>query len=363
MKILITLIEEEKSINELFTSFFTPFQDDIEVQYHSFNTAMAHLSPEVEKSDWIILTTSDYKLAQTQLASFKKGEVFLAPSIPSGENHWAPWTQLIKNNPQIVGIINRRDSLDCYLSWIRTLIQQKKYIYNWSLKLKNLLENSTSDLQKAKKHVRERLPLRYGRYGTLEMVGQFRPGEGPGGEFFDTIENQGQVGILLTTSSSYELNSHLLLSYSELKLETHLTLESLEQFLFHIYQTYPKAVQQLQILLGLLQLDSYTFEGYNIGGTKLLTQDGDISIINDPDRALPYFKCNLRETPHLLIFSPGVQKNSASIPNFPFGEGTPEHFFAQNRQDILDNTLFLMQKELKTKNFRHDVTTLILGKV
>ena len=211
------------------------------------------------------------------------------------------------------------------------------------------------------------MPKRAHHFKNLIIESKFASGEAPGGEFFDVFESSNKTLIFLTSSNSYLTSTLTLSSFNELK-DGDLSLNSLEKALCSIesdlktlQETKNKKTIKLEVLVGIMNLKSMEFEGYNFGQNAAISSqkksiNTNTCTVAKSEFSKAKFHLKLERGEYLAITSAGLKKNCQDVLD---GQGYLEYInrgFTLHKNDLMNEVFFHLRKNVESEFLSHDAT-------
>ncbi len=191
-----------------------------------------------------------------------------------------------------------------------------------SKELNSLIEKTLGELQRVKKLHEQIVPLREESIKGLKLLSKYGAGESSGGDFFDVIKGEGEMLLLMTSSSSYVVSSMILSHFDVLRAKKNLNRSSMEGFLTSVMSEVEKVAAENpkrkaappQCFIARIDLKRKTVEGFVFGGCEFFSSGKNYIAGNDfqvnPaffDQA--WFELKMERGERFLLLSPGLRKN------------------------------------------------------
>jgi hypothetical protein len=233
--------------------------------------------------------------------------------------------------------------------------------------ISQILTKVEKEMIRVKKIHSHIMPKRAHHFKNLIIESKFASGEAPGGEFFDVFESSNKTLIFLTSSNSYLTSTLTLSSFNNLK-DGDLSLNSLEKALVSIeadlktlQETKNKKIIKLEVLVGIMNLKSMEFEGFNFGqNAAISSQKKSINTTNcsvsKSEFAKAKFHLKLERGESLAITSAGLKKNCQDVLD---GQGYLEYIcrgFTLHKNDLMNEVFFHLRKNVESEFLAHDAT-------
>jgi len=195
-----------------------------------------------------------------------------------------------------------------------------------SKELNSLIEKNLAELQRIKKLHEQIVPLREETIKGLQLLSKYGAGESSGGDFFDIVKNEGEMLLLMTSSSSYVVSSMILSHFDTLRGKKNFDRSMMETFLTSIWNDVEKVAAENpkrkaappECFIVRIDLKRYMIEGFIFGGCEFISTSknyiaGNKWQINPTffDRA--WFEVKIERGERFLLLSPGVQKNCKEL--------------------------------------------------
>lgn len=249
-----------------------------------------------------------------------------------------------------------------------------------------VLEDVDYQLGRIKKLHELYMPKRYQELKGLSIFSKYAVGSSSGGEFFDIINNNRKVGVILSSSASHLISGMVLSNFSTLREEPNLNLSHLETFIKSLikdvdtsfkynnsYQETPINIQNitpktrpiLQLLVAEIDLRNLQIQGYNIGHSLLVSNKENAlpecyQSLNNISFQKAFFKFRLTRGEKLVLISPGYRYNTQDKINEELIiDFTKKQL--QNKIFAIADELFFQLKKSETNDFlKYDASTLIV---
>jgi hypothetical protein len=233
--------------------------------------------------------------------------------------------------------------------------------------ISQILTKVEKEMIRVKKIHSHIMPKRAHHFKNLIIESKFASGEAPGGEFFDVFESSNKTLIFLTSSNSYLTSTLTLSSFNNLK-DGDLSLNSLEKALVSIeadlktlQETKNKKIIKLEVLVGIMNLKSMEFEGFNFGqNAAISSQKKSINTTNcsvsKSEFAKAKFHLKLERGESLAITSAGLKKNCQDVLD---GQGYLEYIcrgFTLHKNDLMNEVFFHLRKNVESEFLAYDAT-------
>lgn len=248
----------------------------------------------------------------------------------------------------------------------------KSQLLTINRELSETLGTVETELLRVKKAAEEGRPRRFQNLKGIKALSKYAAGDSVGGEFFDLFKSGPKIFVLMSETSSYLASSSILQIFSDFKSAGEITPEKELQLLKEIKEEAAqinsgrkKKTLQVNILTGILDLNSCRFEGHLFGRFKTVSSSqekndsgNDLDFLED-ELEKGAFARELDRGERLLFLSPGFVKN--------WEEYAPEvmvETLMNNKKikllDILDEIFFQLKKDAKTGFLSHDASAIML---
>jgi len=228
-----------------------------------------------------------------------------------------------------------------------------------------LLKHSLEQLDKVKRLHEKIVPFRQQKVRGLQWMSKYSAGEAPGGEFFDFIQNDHSITLILTHSTSYMATNFILTEFDKMK-GTGSGLDRIKKFISSVESDLKIVDEDEKLDMFLMQIDLKSFECkcYNFGqsrvvvGNELYVTQNSIPIsISFLEKSQTNFL--LKRGEKLVLLSPGVEKNcqSLSINSNPLS--LLGKSIELNARDLL-NELFYTFKSKKEGFLNYDASCIVV---
>lgn len=195
-----------------------------------------------------------------------------------------------------------------------------------SKELNALIEKSLNELQRVKKLHEQIVPLREESIKGIKLLSKYGAGESSGGDFFDVIKGEGELLLLMTSSSSYVVSSMILSLFDNLRAKKRMDRQAMEGFLNSVVAEVLRVTQENpkrkaappQCFIARLDLKRKTVEGFIFGGCEFIS-DGKVCYSGNEYQINPaffeqaWFEFKMERGERFLLLSPGVKKNCAEL--------------------------------------------------
>ncbi len=230
-----------------------------------------------------------------------------------------------------------------------------------------ILSKVEKEMLRVKKIHSHLMPKRTQHFKNMEVESKFATGEASGGEFFDLFESNNKVLFFLSSSNSYLTSSITLGTFNELK-GKELSLEAIQGALKDLQgnfktlqETKNKKILKLELLVGVLNLKTMQFEGYNFGTNSLITSNKKSINVNEypVDKSFlekAKFSLQLERGEKLALVSAGLKKNCL---DYLDGQGYLEFIargFNSHKADLLNEVFFQLRKNVASEFLNYDAT-------
>ncbi|MFZ4712503.1 MAG: hypothetical protein ACOYL6_02215 [Bacteriovoracaceae bacterium] len=233
--------------------------------------------------------------------------------------------------------------------------------------INQILTKVEKEMIRVKKIHSHIMPKRAQHFKNIEVESKFATGEGSGGEFFDLFESGNKVLFFLSSSNSYLTSTITLGTFHEMK-GKELTMKALESSLKDLesnfktlQETKNKKVLTLEVLVGIINLKTMEFDGYNFGNNAVITNMKKSINTNNytVDKGfLPeaQFHLKFERGESAAIVSSGLKKNCQDVID---GQGYLEYIqrgFTLHKGDLMNEVFFHLRKNMASEFLNHDAT-------
>jgi len=225
---------------------------------------------------------------------------------------------------------------------------------------------SLKKLEEIKTLHKQIVPIRYEQIKGVHFTSKYYAGLSSGSEFLDIINKKNRTILVLTSSSSYTVTSFMLTKFTKLRLEKNISQDNLENFIIELFNKLDQepiptnGKNRLEVLLLDFDYKNMLVSGYNIGDSKLISSNIDLTFNNlefDKESISSHsFKFDLTRGDQLLILSPGFSLNSKGIID---GQSQGKYIRSLMKNDsyeILNELFFQIKKDLDDEFLKFDST-------
>lgn len=233
--------------------------------------------------------------------------------------------------------------------------------------INKLVSASLHEVDRLRKLHERIVSLRSESIKGLKVTSKFAAGEAPGGEFFDMVVGDGQMLIMLTSSSSYVVTSVLL---------THIDmLRSLKKFEPKDIKNYIQVVTNdlntgdgitpVEALFLVIDNKNLKMEVYSYGGSIILGEEKILISGNEHFLEVDSFDMvkqtiQLERDKKFMILSPGLMKMTVGIVNNMPVMDFYKNQYSKNGAEILNELFFHLKKNSQGNFLKRDASSLVI---
>lgn len=288
-----------------------------------------------------------------------------------------PYTQITSSDLELVenkvlAIFDPTVNPRIYTPMVTTLFQLTDLnIEKWNREFTELLEQNLGELQRIKKIHERVVPVREHKFRSGKIYSKYSAGTLSGGDFFDIIQTQNDLLILLSSTHSYLVSSIVMAQSALLRKREKIDFPAMDNFVkaLHMELTHKNLKFEKDELSGMLllkiNLKDLTCDGYLMGHTELMTTERTYYVgANrpvDPAFLTPSkISFKLERNEHLLLISPGIRKN---LKGFVGGEELVTYLkkraVSKRPSELLNELFFELKRDISDEEMlKYDSTIL-----
>ncbi len=323
------------------------------------------------------LVLLDYKWAASleELLASAVAQIILMGDV---QNAQAPdvWQmrQLCLERPQIHAFLDYSRDAEFYLPVLRSALlardgaDKMDEVRQLTIKLNSLVSQNLGELHRLKRLHERLVPLRAEKLKGVSIHSKFAAGESAGGEFFDTVSREREMLILMASSRSYVASSAILGHFEDLRSKNSFSSEVIEQFISALsYELKKLQVQEVELMLLNLDLNTMQLKGYNFGAATVWKKDKQLNRTNDLE-VNPTFvekarmEVSLKRGERLLVRSSGLAKNLEGT-SLASSERWQEFLTTQNSRSVYEmmgEIFFQLKKDTTSDFLKTDASAIII---
>lgn len=284
------------------------------------------------------------------------------------------WQTTLVLNESVCGVISGEEEISTLVGIFRMTLKYEKLrtleqdMLKLSMELSALNNISESELKRIKKLHEHIVPQRFFKERGLKVIGKYKAGISPGGEYFDFFKKGNSFFIFLTSLGSYVLTSRMLGHFEKFQAQPRIDQNSVEDFLSSTVTTLKSNEECGQeISLTLLSFDFSTFElsCYNFGSGQIVHNsklyDGNQYPVDKAFIDKAHFKMKLDRKDRIHIISKGFLLSSKRRVN----NKSPHSFlfdYSKNHEciEVLNEAFYHVASIVKDEFFPFDSTLITL---
>lgn len=242
-----------------------------------------------------------------------------------------------------------------------------------SKELNSLIEKSLNELHRVKKLHEQIVPLREESIKGLKLISKYGAGESSGGDFFDVIKGEGELLLLMTSSSSYVVSSMILSHFDQLREKKRMDRAAMESFLNSVVAEVTKVAQDNpkrkaappQCFIARLDLKRKTAEGFIFGACEFFSNgkvcfSGNDYQINPAFYDRAWFDFRMERGERYMLLSPGVKKNCQEfIDGRPYLSWLRDAMAGESR-NMLHEVFYQLKKNRERDFLAYDASVIFI---
>ena len=236
-------------------------------------------------------------------------------------------------------------------------------------KLDKFLEENLIWIEKLKEAYHHMVPLREDHFENIKIASKYIAGIGPGGEFFDILQKDGQILFFLSSTSTYADSSIILSHFEKLHRDKNLSGEFIEKYmsLFDKGNSNHDWNSLKEVQLFLMRIDCANFKafGYNFGGTEIVSDFkplllGNQSFPKSSNFQMAKFEIDIAKRKKMVVISPGLKKNYRELLDEKILHEIILKSKEKSNEELAFEVFYMLQKDREDNFLEYDGSLLLL---